>query len=208
MKLQNIAKYVGFALLVVISFSLGYFYGTRDKYDKKPDNLDLIGPNLSIQNSLSQLQTKDILGFTQNNEVKTYGQFYYKVLNDKSTEVMFSLSDIPNSLKQANLKGEKSIPNELNIDLARISLDGLDYNFENIGKITFDEPKNGLRSGRFPTIVKPFQIGKDSIVGISNVKQIIFRPIKPEDANIFKINNSDIPIKQRDQPAGYFWVNL
>lgn len=208
MKLQDISKYLGIFLLVVIGFFFGYFYGTRDKYDKKEDNISITGPNLSIQNSLSQLQTKEILGFTQNNEVRAYGQFYYKILNDKSTEVLFSLSEVPNSLKQANLKGEKSIPGELSIDLARKTIDQLSYEYENIGRITFDEPKNGLRSAKFPTIIKPIKLDTDSISGISNVSQIVFRPLKPEDENIFKLTNSDIPVNERNRPAPYFWVNL
>lgn len=207
MKFQQISKYIGGLMLIILGFSLGYFYGNRDRYDKKPDTISLIGPNLSIQNSLSQLQTKAILGITENNEIKTYGQFYYKILPDKSTEVMFIMSDIPSSLRQANLKAEKSIPNELNIDLARRTDDN-DYQYTNIGKITFDEPKNGIRSGKFPTIIKPITVGNDLNSAISNVKQVVFRPLKPEDDNIFKSTSSDVPLKARDKPLPYFWVNL
>jgi hypothetical protein len=209
MKLQNITKYLGIFLLIATGLAVGYFYGVRDKYDYKPDNIDTTGPNLAIQNSLSQLQTKDILGFGENNTIKSFGQFYYNIRSDKSTEMLFSFSGIPISVKQTNGKAEKNIPNQLNIELARTSIDGLSYIYENIGRITFDEPKSdGNRSGKFSTIIKPVKTDKDFTPSLSSVKRIVFRPIIQEDENIFKDLDTDIPAKDRDLPAPYFRIKL
>jgi hypothetical protein len=209
MKLQDISKYLGIFLLISIGGAIGYFYGIREKYDYKPDNIDTIGPNLAIQNSLSQLQTKDILGFGEGNTIKSFGQFYYNIRSDKSTEVLFSLNGIPLSLKQATGKAEKNIPNQLNIDLARKALDGLSYTYENIGRINLDEPKpDGNRSGRFSTVIKPIKTDKDFIPSLTSVQRIVFRPIKSEDSNIFKDLDTDIPPLDREAPAPYFKIKL
>jgi hypothetical protein len=209
MKLQKISKYLGIFLVLATGAAGGYFYGTRDRYDNKQDNIDMVGPNLTIQNSLSQLQTKDILGFGENNTIKIFGQFYYNIRNDKSTEVLFSLTGVPISVKQANGKAEKNIPSQLNIDIARKATDGKSYIYENIGKITFDEPKpDGNRSGKFSSIVKPVKTDKELVPSLTNVQRIVFRPIKPEDNNIFKDLDPDIPPIDRDLPAPYFKIKL
>jgi hypothetical protein len=209
MKLQDISKYLGIFLLISIGVAIGYFYGIREKYDYKSDNIDTIGPNLSIQNSLSQLQTKDILGFGEGNTIKSFGQFYYNIRSDKSTEVLFSLNGIPLSLKQATGRAERNIPNQLNIDLARKALDGLSYTYENIGRINLDEPKpDGNRSGRFSTVIKPIKTDKDYIPSLTSVQRIVFRPIKSEDSNIFKDLDTDIPPLDREAPAPYFKIKL
>ncbi|MBC7471951.1 MAG: hypothetical protein H7196_01640 [candidate division SR1 bacterium] len=209
MKLQAVTKYLGIFLSITIALTTGYFYGVRDKYDNKQDNIDIVGPNLAIQNSLSQLQTKDILGFGENNTIKSFGQFYYNIRSDKTTEVLFSFNNVPLSVIQANGKMEKSIPNQLNIDLARKTIDGLSYIYENIGKITFDEPKaDGGRNGKFSTVIKPIKTDKELVPSLTSVQRIVFRPIKSEDNNIFKDLDTDIPPVDRDAPAPYFKIKL
>jgi hypothetical protein len=208
MQLQKFLRYFGFGLLAISLLLAGYMIRERQEYDKKPDAITLVGPNLAIQNSLSKLETKDLIGFDENGNIRSFGQFYYKVLENKNTELLFSLSGVVSSVKQANLKGEKAIPNNLKIMLARKVQGGLDYEYEYIGKITFDEPKNSIRSGRFSTIIKPIKIGNDSLSALINTKQIVFQPEKPEDENIFRNTSPDIPQKVREKPAPYFWVNI
>jgi hypothetical protein len=206
MKIQDITRFLGIFVAVSVIFFLGYLAGNRDKYDKIDEKIQIKAPNSSIQNSLSALKTKDIYGFGENNSIVKYGLLYFKVLPDKSTEVYFTINNAPLILKQANLKTEKIVPINLKLSLARTSTDGLKYDFTEIGKITFEEPKNGTQSVVFSTILLGTKSGADTIPALNTVSRIVFQPTRNEDENIFKLNSTDIPAQERDKPAPYFWV--
>jgi regulatory protein YycI of two-component signal transduction system YycFG len=206
MKLQDISRFLLLFLTITIIFFLGYLAGNRDHYDKTDDKIKIKGPNSSIQNSLSSLKTKDVIGFAENNTEAKYGLMYYKILPDKSTEILINISNVPLVLKQAVQKQERSIPQNLQIKLARRALDGLKYNYTSIGVLTFEEPKNGFLSVTFSTNIDPIKIGNEVFPALSDVDRIVFMPTKVEDNNIFILNNSDIPSEERKEPAPYFWI--
>jgi hypothetical protein len=208
MKIQDITRFLGIFVAVSVIFFLGYLAGNRDKYEKIDEKIQIKAPNSSIQNSLSALKTKDILGFGENNSIVKYGLLYYKILPDKSTEVFFTISNAPLVLKQANSKAERAVPINLKLALARTSVDVLKYDYIEIGKITFEEPKNGTQSVVFSTIIPGTKSGSETIPALNLVARIVFQPTRTEDENIFKLNSPDIPAQERDKPAPYFWVVL
>jgi hypothetical protein len=206
MKIQDITRFLSIFVAVSIIFFLGYLAGNRDKYDKVDEKIQIKAPNSSIQNSLSALKTKDIFGFGENNSIVKYGLLYYKVLPDKSTEVFFTISNAPLVLKQSNLKLEKTVPINLKIALARASTDVLKYDYTEIGKITFEEPKNGTQSVVFSTIIPGTKSGSETIPALNSVARVVFQPTRVEDENIFRLSTPDIPTEEAKKPAPYFWV--
>jgi hypothetical protein len=206
MKIQDITRFLGIFVGVAVIFFLGYLAGNRDKYDKIDEKVQITAPNSSIQNSLSLLKTKDIFGFGENNTTVRYGLLYYKTLPDKSTELFFTITNSPLVLRQTTNKIEKTVPINLKISLARTSIDGQKYDYTDIGKITFEEPKNGTQSVIFSTIIPGIKSGSEIVPALNTVSRIVFRPTRTEDENIFKLNSPDIPPDETAKPAPYFWA--
>ncbi len=208
MKLQVIFKYFGYLIIIAMIFSLGYLAGNRDRYDKTKDQVVIKGPNNSIQNSLSGVNKKDIIGFGENNTERKFGEMSYKILPDKKTELLFEIRDVPPTLKQVTNKQEKVIPNELSVSIARIPAtgDGQNYAYTKIGTLVFDAPKNSMRSVSFPTVLDSFTQDNMVYPALQSAVRIYINPTRDEDNNIFILNNSDIPVNERNKPAPYFWI--
>lgn len=184
-------------LIICLVFFMGFLYGNREKIDKTDDLIKVIGPNNSIQNSLTQIETRSIVGSLDSQQLGEFGQLYFKIIDSENTEILIRLANVPTNVKQLKSKKEKVIPNELNVATAKRSVDGLDYEYTEIGKVIFDEPKNNLRTAKFST-----NLGND----LRDVERVVLMPVKPEDENVFVDQNADLPPKVRDKPAPFFWV--
>jgi hypothetical protein len=200
MKIKVIFKNLGYISSCLVLITGGYLLGTRNKIDGLKNNITTVTSNNFSQNSLSQIQTKDISGAINQNSLIVFGQFYYKIIEDK-TEILVKLNNIP-----ANVKTEtqnKPIPNQLKISLAKRNLNGLTYEYIQIGTINLDSPVNDLRSGTFSTILET----NDKNL-LANSERVVFEPLTDAEANIFKDSNPDLPQEVREKPAPYFWVVL
>lgn len=187
----------------MITFYLGYLFATREKTENNADSITVAAPNGSIQNSLSQIETRNIVGSRDAKSEQNYGDFYFKVLPDNKTEIMLRIDSAPLSIKASV---EKPIPSELNIALARRTAEGLDYNLEIIGKMTFDDASNGVRRGKFSSVLKPDGQGAIERPALASIERILLLPTKAEDDNIYVNKNPDLPQKVRERPSAYFWV--
>jgi hypothetical protein len=197
MSLQRIWYGLLMIATICVVFFLGFLYGNREKINSSSDQIRVVGPNNSIQNSLSQIETRPVLGSVDSQNLGEFGQLYFKINDQKNTEILIRLSNVPATVKQTKNKKEKPIPNILTVATAQRSLDGLDYQYTEVGKIIFDEPKNGLRTAEFSS-----NLSHD----LRNVERIVLLPTRPEDQNVFVDQNADLPPKVRDKPAPFFWV--
>lgn len=199
MNLQKFWYVITIFGVLSITFYLGFLYGNRERMDARQPNLVVVGPNLSIENSLTRMEIRDIRGSRNAKDIETFGQLYFKSNADGKTELLIRMAGVPAEVKQAQGGATKSIPNELHIQVARRSLDGLDFITEEIGTLVFDEPINNVRSGRFSTVYDK------TIVGIDRIQ---FVSIKEGEENIFLDSDPDLPPQVRTRPAPYFWVEL
>jgi hypothetical protein len=198
MNLQKIWYIITFLGIIVFVFYLGFLYGNREKYNNEEDEILVIGPNYSIQNSLTLMEIRPILGSNDSQNIQAFGNLYFK-LNKDQIEILIQINNVPNQVTQQNGKVRKDIPNELKISTAKRSLDGQNYDYEEIGKLVFDQPQNNLRSGKFSTIIK---------TPITSIERIVFQPVLDNDTNIFVDDNPDLPSAVRSSPAPYFWVEI
>ncbi len=192
-----------FLLCIAVALIVaGYLLGVRNRIDSSHNEITTISPNNAIENSLSQIQTRDVTGAINPGSVNIFGQFYYKIV-DNRTEILIKLNNVPEEVKTDSQS--KKIPDKLKISTADRGLDGLNYEYQEIGVISFDEPKNGVRSASFTTVIEPNEFGRPLI---SSIERIVFEPINDEEANIFKDSSPDLPQNVRDNPAPYFWIVL
>jgi hypothetical protein len=197
---MNLRKFwiaLGILAAIGIVFYLGFLYGNREKVDASEDKTTVVGPNLSVQNSLTQIETRNIYGAVETQNIQVLGQLYYKLEDDNRTEILIKLENIPAKIRQSSSKKEKPIPTELEIFTAKRSFDGQDYDYTKVGKIIFDEPRGNVRAGRFSTIV---------LENLANIERIMLFPVKPEEDSIFTDTSADLPLKVRQRPAPYFWI--
>lgn len=196
MNLQKIWYIITFIGIGIFVFYLGFLYGNREKVNKSDDNILVIGPNSSIQNTLSLMEIRPILGSSDSQNIQIYGNLYFKV-SEQQTEILIQINNVPNEVKQPNSQAKKSIPNELKIATAKRSIDGQNFEYEEIGKLAFDQPQNNTRSGKFSTIIKK---------PISIYERIVLLPVLDNDSNIFIDTNPDLPPLVRSNPAPYYWI--
>jgi hypothetical protein len=203
MKLPDITRILAIFIGAAVIFFLGYSVRGRDNYDKSADNITITATNGNINNSLSQIQTREILGFGPDKTTIPYGTMYFNVLPNKDTEIRFIFNNIPVAYTQTG-GATKQIPDNLNIFTATTSQDGKKYLFDLLGTIPFDPNSGALRTGNFSTKIS----ARNKQPALNNVKQIVFKPLSEEQNNIYLLESGDIPPEDRNKPAPWFYVNI
>lgn len=202
MNLKRLWYIITVLMIFGVVFYLGYLMGNREYVNNQPDDIVLIGPNLSQQNSFSDMIIKDIYGSKNSKDIAVFGELYYKIVGDK-TELFVRLHNAPLEVRQTQNNLRKSIPQTLNIQSAERTPDGLKYNYTNIGQITFNEPQNDTMSAEFTTIVD-FPLTAIN----SSVERLVFTGVEEGDENLFIYPDPNLPAYERNLPAPYFWVVL
>lgn len=199
MNLQRFWYIVTVAGVLLLTFYLGFLSGNRERISDEPDNIAVVGPNLSIQNSLTEVEIRDIQGSSNSVDIQVFGQLFFKTTEDGKTEVLITMKSVPSEVVQSNNQVRINIPNDFQIKTARRSIDGQNFEYEPIGVITLDEPVDGTRTGKFSTILE-----KD----ISRLERIVFEARDNSIQNVFTDNSPDLPPIVRTQPAPFFWSEL
>lgn len=199
MNLQRFWYIVTVAGVLLLTFYLGFLSGNRERISDEPDNIAVVGPNLSIQNSLTEVEIRDIQGSSNSTDIQIFGQLFFKTTDDGETEVLITMKSVPAEVVQSNNQVRVNIPNDFQIKTARRSIDGQNFEYEPIGVITLDEPVDGTRTGKFSTILE-----KD----ISRLERIVFEARDNTIQNVFTDNSPDLPPIVRTQPAPFFWSEL
>jgi len=185
--------------IIAITFYLGFLFGNRERVSELPDNIQVVGPNLSIKNSLTEMEIREIYGSPDSQNIGVYGQLFFKNNGEDETEILIQMLNVPSQVLQSNGQVAVDIPNQLRIATARRSIDGLDYEYNYIGVIIFDEPVNNLRSGKFSTILEQ---------DISRLERIVFFAEDDTVQNVFTDTSPDLPPQVRSRPAPFFWSEL
>ncbi len=213
MNRKTVLKTLGIILISASIFALGYLFKHRMVINSEEDTIVVVGPNQAIQNSLSQMNIRDIVGVTKIGDgggLSTYGQLYYNVTEDQRTEIHVRLKDIPNNITTSGEGGtSKSIPIKQDIFMARRNFDGLDFDYEKMGTLTLSPGENDLLSGNFSTILPPAQnLSGKPVPAVADVERIVFDTDIEAAKNIYFDENADLPAKVRQRPAAFFWIAL
>ena len=183
----------GFALLSLIFFA-GLFVGERNFFNSQTNTAVIVGPNQEIKNSLTEINKKPINGY--NGGAVVIGEMLFKIVNGQ-TEVLIQITQAPKQLRYEN--NVRDIPLQLKISLAKSTDGGSEFEYTDIGILSFDASGANL-TAEFSSII-PATFG--------NFDRIVFRGIKPEDQQTFYIlNDPDLPVNVRKQPAPYFWIRI
>ena len=183
----------GFALLSLIFFA-GLFVGERNFFNSQTNTAVIVGPNQEIKNSLTEINKKPINGY--NGGAVVIGEMLFKIVNGQ-TEVLIQITQAPKQLRYEN--NVRDIPLQLKISLAKSTDGGSEFEYTDIGILSFDASGANL-TAEFSSII-PATLG--------NFDRIVFRGIKPEDQQTFYIlNDPDLPVNVRKQPAPYFWIRI
>ncbi len=211
---------LGLVIAMTLTFYLGYSIGNRDMFQSKfVPEVQTIVDNGSAENSLTQIQIRDIIGSSNSKDKQPFGKFYF-VVRDKAsaptTDILLKIDQAPAKITSSDNKITKNIPLEMNVDIAFKTADGLDFQYQNIGKIALivgdkKEDKKTLKAD-FSSVIK---LSLDDKMD-KQVQRIVLRPIDPELANIFQDTDPNLPIKIRGdksrgiggEPAPYFWVDI
>jgi hypothetical protein len=214
--------------LVLVGY-LGYNIGLKETVEAKFDpKINIILDNGNQENSLTRIQIREITGSTDSKVKQSFGKFYFVTKNqdaeiskqankntnnqpskiNPSTDILFKMDSIP--LKITNADISKEIPLELDIDLAMKTNEGLDFEYQNIGKIKFGINEKKQLKGDFSGVLDFVLDDKN----IKNVQRIVFR--SPVNPNIYQDTDTNLPIKVRGdkgrgitgEPAPYFWVDI
>jgi hypothetical protein len=212
----RIAIAIGLLVAIVLTFYLGYSIGNKDSYQSKfiPE-IQTVLENGSSENSLTQVQIRDVLGSSNSKDKLPFGKFYYIVKNKSAsptTDILLKIDQAPTKIISSDEKTVRNIPLEMNVDLAFKTTDGLDFQYQNIGKITLvADDKKSLKAD-FSAIINFILDDKTDKI----VQRIVLRPTETSLVNIFQDTDPNLPIKIRGdksrgiggQPAPYFWVEI
>lgn len=177
-------------------FYLGYLYGRREEANEHIADISIQGPNKSSVNSLSKIETRDIVVIKNSQEVQNAGVLFFKV-NEEETEILLTIDNAPLQVTQLNNKVAKEIPKKLDVATARTSNDGLNYDYSILGTITLTSNDGKSLKGSYSDIIEG---------DLRSIKRIVLLPTSPEDDNIIKSESPDLPALVRQRPAPYFWM--
>ncbi len=202
MNLKRLWYILTICMIAGVVFYLGFLFGNREFVNDQPDDITVVGPNSSRQNSFSDMIIKDIYMSKNSRDITVSGQLYYKIVGDK-TEILIKLVNVPTEIKQSENNRKKNMPTTLLIETAQRVPSGMDYKYTEIGEISFDEPINGLMTGTFTTIVDFALTDFDSII-----ERIVFTSVDEDDENLFIYPDPNLPANVRNLPTPYFWIVL
>lgn len=207
---------LGLLIAVTLTFYLGYLIGNKDLIQAKfVPEIQTVLDNGSSENSLTQIQIRDILGSGNGKDKQPFGKFYYVVKNKTSTpttDILLKIDQAPAKVISSDQKNVRNVPLEMNVDLAFSTVDGLDFEYRNIGKITFVIDDSKTLKGEFSSILDFTLDDRTDKV----LQRIVLRPIDPTLVNVFQDTDPNLPVKVRGdksrgiggQPAPYFWVEI
>lgn len=204
MSLQRFWYIVCVLGIAVLIFYLGFLFGNREQFVSKPNTIEITAPNGAQKNFLSEIEQRLVVGPVDSKTVSTFGELLFIQNQENETQILLRLQNVPDVVKQTDGKKEKTIPKELNVAIARITTDGLDYQYSVIGKLVLDDSKTKQRSGKFSTTIKESLFSEKG----NSVARLELQPTKPEDVNIFTDDSADLPVKVRQRPAPFFWVRI
>lgn len=200
---MNFKKIIYIVIIFVLlsgCFYLGSLYGQKQVVNQQENTINIIAGNQHKRNSLSDIQVIDIWGAVNNKKSNGFGQLYFKVSQDQ-TEILVRLQNVP--LKIIGVNNSIDLPNSLSIETASLDVDGLNYDYKQIGIINLDEPVNGLRSGEFSTTLD-YSIFTPNLM----IQRIVLRSSSNTLQNFFLDEDPNLPAQVRREPSPFFWVVL
>jgi hypothetical protein len=222
---QRFFAAIFFITICLLVFFLGYNFGQKPNREPQTPKIEIKLPNRYVENSLTKIQIKPILGVLDaSGTPKEVGKMYYVINKSQQTELLLRLENLPTII--TGNKQQQPIPNELSIHLARRTTDGSDYEYEFIGSLnlirleTESGAKNGsspIQSGEFSTILDyNFMQNTPDRKIPERLEIYAINKDDPSTQNIFINTNLNLPIQIRgDQnlsiigkPSPYFWVEL
>jgi|GEM_PF-5049316 len=211
MNTRNIWTTISIILLMLVSIFAGYRTGLRDTYNFQEDNLVIQSPNQAIQNSLSEIQNRKIVG-QDSMEIRGYGTLFFKIENQK-TEILIKLENVPDSFTQKSSQYLIDIPSTLSVQTLARSKDGLSWQRQEVGKIVLNNNSNNNsasgREGKLSLI-----LNRPIINSKGQIERIIFD--SPDDSSQENTNrytfdrssDNTVPLEEDGKPAPYFWVRV
>ncbi len=202
---------VSIVVAVILVFYLGMLYGQRENFvnNLQPEINSKLASGYQ-ENILTKIKIRDIIAFPDSKDSISVGKFYYSANEDK-TDLLFKIESSPIKIINSETKKSKEIPLELSVDIASRTADGLDYEYTNIGKIKLAANNKKQLQGDFSSVVA-FSLDNKTI---KNSQRIVFRPIKPEEENIYFDKNPNLPLKVRGEegkispkPAPYYFIEI
>jgi hypothetical protein len=201
MELKRITHILIALIVAFILLFIGYMAGYRNYVNALPDEVEVNSPNRSTLNSLSNMQTKDVVGA----DSQMYGKMYFKEsIEDNRTELLIELQGVPLNFKSQELNLVNEIPNQLEIKAAYINQEATNYEYETIGVISLNEPQDGLRTGRFTAVLSQ-KLGDSK----EPIQRIILEPLQRDSGQSFiykYTEKSGVPYELIGAPAPYFFI--
>jgi hypothetical protein len=207
---------LGLFVVVILTFYLGYLIGNKDINQAKfiPE-IETILENGSSENSLTQIQIRDVFGSSNSKDKQSFGKFYYVVKANNgaaTTDILLKIDQAPLQVTSADEKISKDIPFDMNVDIAFKTPEGLEFEYQNIGRIKFVVDEKKRLKADFSSIVN-FPIDNKSS---KTVQRVVLRPIDQTQINIFQDTDPSLPVKVRGdktrgisgESAPYFWIEI
>jgi hypothetical protein len=207
---------LGLIVALILTFYLGYSIGNKDFYQTKlVPEIETILENGSSENSLTQIQIREVFGSANSKDKEPFGKFYFVVKNKSNvltTDILLKIDQAPLRITSSDEKIVKEIPLEMTIDLAFTTTEGLEFEYQNIGRVTLVPDGKKFLKADFSSILNLALDNKTNKV----VQRIVLRPTDPTAINIFQDTDPNLPIKVRGdksrgisgEPAPYFWVEI
>jgi hypothetical protein len=203
-------------IAVILTFYLGYSIGNKDAFQAKfVPEVETILDNGSSENSLTQIQIRDIFGSSNSKDKQPFGKFYYVVKSKagvSTTDILLKIDQAPLEVTSIDQKTVKDVPLDMTVDIAFKTPEGLEFEYQNIGKVKFVVDDKKVLKADFSSIINFALDDKTS----KTVQRIVLRPTDPALANIFQDTDPSLPIKVRGdksrgisgETAPYFWIDI
>lgn len=194
-KLLYILSLFGIVSLVFLS---GYLVGNKSFINSEPVQVDIIGSNNFQDNNLSNIQFID-LNAKVNKEDSTTKIGELLLIRNKTEsskpQVMIRLTDLPVNY---DLDTTYSTPKSMKMMLADRTVDGLDYEYQELGTINMNVAQDSTYTAEFVTNID-IQDGT-----IDKFERLVF--FNSNGASQLPINdNSDFPSVIRSNNSPYIW---
>ncbi len=216
---QRIFSVLFFLITLLLVFYLGFLYGNKEIVNITSNNLRIVNNNGQTINSITEIKQRPIFGSKDSQKIETFGNMYYLINNQKQTEIVIFLENIPSSFKQSVGNKEVIIPSVLSVEIAKRIVDTdnrENYEYKNISNtnikaaININETnENGLKKGKFSGIIEEDVTNLDL-----KIERLIIRSLDETVSNIFIDKDPNLPLKIRGnnelnvqgKPAPFFWA--
>jgi hypothetical protein len=185
--------------LAGLVFYIGFLSGNRNLFSQSPSNITVTTWNNAQENSFTNIKFKTLIGRTSQGEIRKFGELAYREnVQSKKLDLMVRVISAPVAFSDGG--AGINFPQSYQVNLAKRSLDGLNYSYTPAGTLVMNEPIGSTLSGQFVFVLEQSEIDFER-----TVERVMFFA-QDGSSTLPPFDNQSFPADIRAKNAPYFWT--